>query len=467
MSYLSAGDYWPPTEEDRNRIERYRENKKLFKGEHDEVFREVQQRLETKDKKVMTYLVVNYCGLLSKLSADMLFGETPRINVVNEKTDKRLRELIAKNKLYTGLYESALGNSYRGDACYKVRYARKSKYTKTREIIIESQNPSYFFVERPQDNIRQIDRQIIGWNFTRDNDGDGIPDTNYLKLEVIEPGTIYNFLYLLSGGIVKRELSLKELYPDLPRVQETGIDDFLLTHIPNWRADEDFWGYSDYQDIKSLQDEANNRISQISRVLDKHADPKMKGPPEAMDQNGFVDVSGSRYFPYERDGAEPQYITWEAKLEMAFQQVDYILKMMFLVTETSPDAFGLSETNMAESGRALKYRLMRLLSKIARKKRYYDHAIKEMLYRAQLMDIVHIGQSYKPEKASIAWRDGMPDDYKEKSEITESLDRAGAMSVEEKVRYNHPEWSEERILEEIKRVEGEKKEAQSTAPYGI
>ena len=467
MSYLKTGDYWPPAEEDRNRIEKYLENKQLFKGQHDEVFKKVQRRLESQDQNVMTYLVTNYCGLLSKLSADMLFGENPKFKAENDNTNNRLQELISENKLYTSLYESALGNSYRGDACYKVRYAKRSKYAEERSVIIETQNPNYFFVEQADDDVRQINRQIIGWDFMADTDNDGIDDIRYLKLEVHEPGTIYNSLYQLSGGTINKEISLDTLYPDLKEVQKTGINDFLITHIPNWRDDEEFWGYSDYLDMKSLQDECNNRISQISRVLDMHADPKMKGPTDALDEEGQIDVSGNRFFPYDKDSAEPAYITWEAKLEMAFKQVDYMLKMMFLVTETSPDAFGLSESSTAESGRALKYKLMRLLSKIARKKRYYDTAIKDVLYKAQLMDIEHNNQSYEPEVPSATWRDGIPDDPLEKANITETLDRAGSMSIEEKVHYNHPDWSEQRIQEEIGRIETERAEAQSTAPFTI
>ncbi len=464
MSYLKPGDDWPPTQEDRERIKRYKDNKQLFKGSHDEVFKNVQRRLENQDQKVMTYLVANYCGLLSKLSADMLFGEQPEFKTQNETTNERLQELISNNNLYNGLYESAMGNSYRGDACYKIRYAKRNKYSEDRNIIIEPQNPQYFFVEQAMDNIRQIDRQIIGWEFELDTDGDGVEDTTYLKLEVHEPGKTYNSLYHLEGTTISKEVDLKSLYPELQEEQETGIDDFLIVHIPNWRTDEIFWGYSDYLDIKSLQDECNNRISQISRVLDMHADPKMKGPAEALDDNGRIEVTGNRYFPYEKEGAEPEYITWEAKLDMAFKQVDYMLKMMFLVTETSPDAFGLNENNLAESGRALKYRLMRLLSKIARKKRYYDNAIKEILYKAQLMDNEHNGQSYEPQKPSANWRDGMPDDEKEKSEVTENWDRAGAASTEEKVRYNHPDWSEERIQQEVARIEEERAEEQTETP---
>jgi hypothetical protein len=180
-----------------------------------------------------------------------------------------------------------------------------------------------------------------------------------------------------------------------------------------------------------------------------------------------VDISGSRYFPFTKETAEPNYLTWEAKLESAFKQVDYMLKMMFLVTETSPDAFGLSESSMADSGIALKYRLMRLFSKIARKKMYYDSGIKELLYKAQLMDVYHNNKNYEPERPSATWRDGIPDDPKELSEITENLNRAKAISVEQKVRKNNPDKSEDWIQKETARVETEIDEANNSAPQTI
>jgi hypothetical protein len=449
MSYYKKGDRWPPTKEDDERIKKYQENEKLFRGEHADVFKKVQQQLDA-DEKALTYLVVNYCGLLSRLSADMLFGEHPKITAQNDNTNKGIENIIDNNNLYTSLYESALGNSFRGDSCLKVRYGKRSKYKTELEPIISVHNPSLFFVEQSPDDIRQVDRQVVGWIIEEED-----KSWDRLRLEVHEPGIIYNYLYRISGGVIQFEEEIRKVYPDKTEEQETGVDGFLIQHIPNWRTDTDFWGISDYVDIKPLQDEANNRISQIARVLDKHAEPKMKGPSEALDDNNKIEVSGSKYFPYSKESVEPNYFTWEAKLEAAFKEVDYLLKMMFLVTETSPDAFGLSENNIAESGRALKYRLMRLLAKISRKKIYYDEGIKKALYVAQALESNN-SSSYKPETPTITWRDGLPDDEVETASITESLERSGSISVEESVRKNNPNWGEDRIKKEIARIEARK-----------
>lgn len=461
MGLLKPGDYWPLSVDNEKRIKRYKENKLLFEGDHVDVFKNVQRQIESiedidsADKVAMTYLVCNYCGLLSKLSADMLFGEKPQIKAENKSTDDRLQEIIKNNNFYTNSYESALGNSYRGDSCLKVKYTKRSKYASEREVIIEPQNPEFFFVEKEENNVRKINRMIIG--FTK-----RVANEKYLQLEIHEPGTIYNQAYRMTGNVVSSQVDIKSLDEGLEEVVKTGVDDFLLVHIPNWRTDTEFWGYSDYLDIKSLQDECNDRISQISKVLDKHADPNMIGPPDYLNEDENVNI-GDSYFPYDDESVKPEYMSWDGKLEAAFKEIDYMLKMMFLVTETSPDAFGLDDGNVADSGRALKFRLMRLLSKIARKKMYYDKGLKKALTIAQKLDNEHNGQNYEVEEPSVDWRDGLPDDPKEKAETTESLDRASAMSTEEKVRYNHPEWSEQRIQDEISRIEAEKAE-ERTAP---
>jgi hypothetical protein len=83
------------------------------------------------------------------------------------------------------------------------------------------------------------------------------------------------------------------------------------------------------------------------------------------------------------------------------------------------------------------------------------------------MDVYHNNKNYEPERPSATWRDGIPDDPKELSEITENLNRAKAISVEQKVRKNNPDKSEDWIQKETARVETEIDEANNSAPQTI
>jgi hypothetical protein len=86
-----------------------------------------------------------------------------------------------------------------------------------------------------------------------------------------------------------------------------------------------------------------------------------------------------------------------------------------MFSETSPDAFGMG-TGQSDSGRALKLRLMRTIAKINRKRLYYDQAIKEVLYTAQLLakanNIKVMGETLPadPVVPEIEWADGLPQD---------------------------------------------------------
>lgn len=458
MSWLKKNDSWPV---DSERLEGYTERKLLFKSEHQKVFKNVQDELDKllygKDNKEIaatTYLVANYCGLISRLSADLLFGENPVITSENEVVET----IIKNNRLYTMLYESALGGSYRGDSVLKIRRAVEKPNSDEKITVIEPLNPRNYFVEHDPDNIQKTKYRIMA----REVKIADFEDKTCVRVEVHEPGMIYNFLYLIEAGKVKQELDVKQ-YLGLEPEDETGIPEFLIYHIPNYRLDEEYWGIHDYVDILTLQDEANNRFSQIAKIMDKHADPKMRGPAEAMETTSsgekYLDIKKYNYFPYKENGVKPEYITWEAQLDHAFKEIDYILKMMFMVTETSPAAFGLEEGGVAESGRALKFRLMRTLAKTARKKRYYDYAIKKALEVAQMVEQKY-GSGGEVQEINIEWRDGLPDDPKETAEETEILDRAGAISLEQKIRKNHPNWTDEEVNQEVNRIKAEQREMQ-------
>lgn len=97
---------------------------------------------------------------------------------------------------------------------------------------------------------------------------------------------------------------------------------------------------------------------------------------------------------------------------------------MYMFSETSPDAFGMGDGKV-DSGRALKLRLMRTIAKVARKRLYYDAALKEVLHTAQLLAKAWDLGVYNEDKddyslklnnaevPEIEWSDGLPIDETE------------------------------------------------------
>lgn len=435
---LKDWETWPP-EGHKERLESYARYRALFMGRHNEVYARVQRWLDREADKGLVYVVCNFAKLISLVGADMLFGEQPRFIVGDKDSQEQqaLDRIIADNGLHTLNYESALSASWRGDAVVKVRYGRHTDWSQGEQAIIEAVPARIFFPEINPDNVRDLKGATLAW--TRE-----AGDKKYLRKEIHQPGLIRNELWQLKeGNRLGSQVKLSTLpeYAELPEEQEAGYPGLLVEYLPNWRLDDDFWGISDYVDLESLFDELNNRISRISRVLDKHESPKLILPPGIMK----YDPSLKRFYVekeyldvVEVDSAEagdlPKYLVWDAQLEAAYKQIDKLVEFLFLFSETSPDAFGLAKQGQAESGRALKFRLLRTLAKVNRKKLYFDQALKNVLYAAMYLEHVH-GKGPEPVIPRIEWADGLPQDPLEAAEV-ESARMGGAptTSLESAVR---------------------------------
>ncbi len=418
---------WPPDDpQNKARLENYKRSRLLFKGKHQDVYERIQKWLERQEDKELIYIVCNFAGLLSKVSADMLFGEQPRFVAGEEKSKEQeaLDTIVKNNSLHVLNYEMALSASWRGEAIYKVRFGKFADWAETEHAVIETVSPEIFYPILDEDNVRGLKGGIFGWV----KQGPG--DKKYLRIERQLPGLIESELYELDGRSIGQRVKLNTFpeYADLEDVQETRYPGLLFEVVPNWRLDDEFYGISDYYDLEGIFDELNNRVSRISRVLDKHESPKLILPPGIMkwDENyrrwhiEKEDLEAIEVNPAEEQvGDLPRYLTWDAQLEAAFKQIDKLLEFAFMVSETSPDAFGLGKSGQAESGRALKFRLLRLLAKINRKKLYFDEALRNTLYAAQYLNNVW-GRGPEPQDVRIEWQDGLPADELEQAQVEQT-----------------------------------------------
>lgn len=437
---VGAGDQWPP-EGHTARIESYRLYRKLFMGRHDDVFERVQAWLDKTPDRTLVYIVANFPKLVSLVCADMLFGEEPGFRVVgrDQSAQDTLNHIVRANGLHVLNYEMALGASSRGDAVFKTRYGPRHAHSPVSEAIITSVDPSRFFPEFSPDDVRELTGAVIAWERK-------VGGSTYLRREVHVPGEIRNELWLTERGELKRRMLLSTLpeCADLSDVEQTGYPGLLVEYMPNWRLDDDWRGVSDYVDIGSLVDELNNRLSRISRVLDKHESPKLILPPGMMK----YDPTTKRYF-IEKDSLDvvevsadiapnlPRYLVWDAHLDAAFKQVDTLVRMAFMVTEVSPDVLGMGVNGLAESGRALKFRVLRTLAKVNRKRLYFDAALKNVLGAAMWLESVHGDGGFGPQELAIDWRDGLPDDPLEETQIEATGVEAGITSQRAAVRRLH------------------------------
>ncbi|NYV68920.1 phage portal protein [Bacillus sp. Gen3] len=433
MSFFQEGDYYPPLEH-QERIERYRKNKLIFKGNHYQVFNT--ERL-TDAQNQLVFIASNLAGLVCKKSADFLFGETPVFSAGtddNSKEQKAIERLVEDNDINITNYESALSNAYRGDSFYKIRWGQKyggllDETIDPFRVFIEAQKAEYVFPETLPGDSTQIFAYHIAVPSVIENTGDQVW---VLNVESHYPGRIEYSKYSISPFKYSRyENAVVEWKIDAEigdrEVVETGVSFPLVVHVPNYSTDDDWQGIDDISENEAIFAEIDNRLSKIAEILDKHSDPAMAVPAGTLVENekGEPVFHAGRDKIFEvMDKSEviPQYITWNGQLEAAFKELALLLDHLLLVSELPPVALGKTDSGTSgSSGFAIKWRMNSLLAKINRKRQYYNKALKHVLFIAQLLE--HAKADKRPEyditRPKIKFKDGLPDDEMEQATIAQ------------------------------------------------
>jgi hypothetical protein len=445
------GGTWPP-EGDADRLSRYARYQALFEGDHAKAFENLSAFVPSRRRRII-YLTANYAGLISKLCADLLFGETPVFNAPDGPGLDSLKALIRANSLPTVLYESELSASFRGDAVFRVRRGKRHEADPEESVIIEEVPAYSYFAETSADNVREVVSESIAWVHR-------VPGqrTCYLRVEEHTPGLIRQSAYQLNegSGKVGVQVPLSRVYGDATPMEEesTGIGRSMLVHVPNFRHGSRLWGMSDYYDLESLFDAVNNRLSKTDAILDRHAAPKLVLPAGATDARGEIRLSDMDLYEVGSvaEGSVVRYVTWDAKLEAAFTHLEHLQDQIFRMAEVSPAAFGLDKAGSIESGRAMRMRFIRTQAKIARKRQYFDAGIRRLLSLAQELQAIHGGPD--PVDIEIHWMDGIPDDYIEAVEVERSRVEAGLSSRETAIR-RIDNVDEAQARNELQRIRGE------------
>lgn len=435
----SSGEKTFPDDASKQRLMNYEYYNRLLLGEHFEAFNiRIADERFTREYSKMRYVTANFAGLISKVCADMLMGEAPRIYVEDDKpTQEFIDALVEQNSLDVQNYESALGNSSLGDAVYRLRVGPRNPNdpNEPSTVIIEDMNPAIYFPVFKKFNTRAAPiRQDLCWTFKVGQD-------EYLRQESHFAGYIENHIYKMEGQKIIGEVPLSA-FPELANLQPvepTGVNVPLVIHIPNYKTGRRNFGISDYYDLDTLFFGVNNRLTKVDNILDKHGDPILTVPPGVLDEEGNVNKKALGVIEVrEGESGKPEYVVWDAKLDAAFDQIDKMIEFLFMFSEVSPDALGMGK-GQSDSGRALKLKLLRTIAKVNRKKLYYDEGIKKVIYTAMLLAKTHdlevggLKLTGEPKKPEIEWYDGLPIDNSEQVEIEAKRLDSGNTTIEDSI----------------------------------
>lgn len=447
------------------RIERYRENMKLFKGEHYDIFRKYNAKAFND-----IYIAVNLAGLICKKSADLLLGEEPIISAGKEDNSNEqmaIDRFTNDNFMDIVNYESALFNAVKGDSFYRVRYGQENGGIFDGEeyrVFIEGISPEYVYPEVSPLNKKQIivyhycvpafDDATDGWVLTCESHGAGYVLYHSYNIKPTQVNVL--------GEAEK--FNIEDMIGE-PQYVLTGVNKPLIVHIPNMASGDCWEGLDDLSENKGLFDELNNRLSQIASILDKHADPAMAVPVGLLQEdeagNAKFRVAVDKVFEVlGKDDIMPQYITWNGNLQEAITEMKEVVSLILMNSEIPAIALGLSDTGTSgSSGLSIKFRMNSLLSKIKRKRLYYKKGLKQVYTIAQELETALGIANYKIVDPHIKFNDGLPTDDLQDANIM-NVRTGGAVTMSQKTAIMRLDnMTEEQAEAELLRIEEEQKTA--------
>lgn len=425
LTFLDAGKPFPP-ESEKPRLKRYEEGRLLFEGRHDKVYGNWWRTLR-QDLRASLEIVYNFPRRLSNLWADLLIGEPPTYKAPRGQDPNAVEDLVREMRLNDVIREVAIDMSRFGDGLFKVRL-------KDGKPVPEAVSPELWFPVVRRGDVRDITHHVIAWTFEREKErlAGYVPSARerYLVYEIHTREAVEHHLKRLGDdGKIGAEVDATEFFEDWP---EGGAETHaaaapLIVHVPNQRTSNRLFGYDDYTDIDGILQDYEVALSQLSRVRDRHGDPAMAGPrlspPEAGTEDASRVAAGERYFEIEDpEGVRPEYITQQINVEVFKATFDRYETLLYTASETSPAAFGQIRAGASESGTSLKLQMKSERSKAARLRTELDPAVKQVIRLATAL-------AGKETDVEIAWKDGLPDDEKEQTQIEAQKRQAGLTSL--------------------------------------
>lgn len=424
MSWLQTGKAFPPASE-QPRIERYIQNAALFDGDHfaDSHFRHRDgycapgvnvylecarriTRIVGNFEDIISFpVLINFQKLLSLKMADLIMGEYPTITVDSEEGNTKIKDKRLTTDFDSKLYSGVIDISRYGDAIIRIY-----KDEQTKENTFTMWDPTEWFPVVSQDGTNTILKHCLCWMINLEPDPDKAPDWRlHVQVhDVMNPGSYTEDEYKMDKyhGVIGSKVGAT-------KTVLTGLDKCAVMHLKSFTVTNSVYGYDDYMGIDSILAEIMVRIGQISKILDKHAQPSMTGPVSMLSTNvktGEKSLKRGSFYAISPGETPPSYLTWEGNLEAAFKELEVLLNLLYIMSETGATLIGDSlKGNSAISGTAFRFSMSSPLEKARRISNSLTRPVKELF--SILLPEIDVND------ISVKWADGLPDDPREVMEL--------------------------------------------------
>jgi hypothetical protein len=428
----------------RLRQERMRQARLLFGGAHRQYFLDEKRSGHTfkplADGGEPFYQPYNLLGLVSRKTADLLFGESPRIYVDDATTQEAVDQIVDRSWLFGVLLDAATEASWAGGSYLEITRHDGQAYVghaPAQEVYAEGragpdrQHASY---------VRYATTEVAAAS------GTGVD--RLLLVTRYATGRIERELYKLdrvdASGLKATGREPIERWPErrdgqpLLDAEATGLSRPSIVWVPN-----EYNGTSDYDGLIDAQDALNAKHTQIARILARHSDPALIAGEDAADEDGNLRFADGVLYERDGPGKGVRYLTWDGQLDAAQQDRNFALSALATQAEMPLSLLGVKDDATAETAQKMRLQASNALAKAQRKAVTWREAIRLAL---SLAVEAEIGRPPPPDKSlGVEMRDGLPDDEESRANVIATLRAAGVLSIDRglELQYLDPQSKEE------------------------
>ena len=401
---------------------------------------------------------------IAAVSADLLFGDTPGLKCSDEVAQARLEDLIDESAMQNVLLEGAEVCAGLGGVYLRTSWDREVSDAPFLTVVhADHAVPEFRY---------GILRAVTFWETLES----GAKNVTWRHLERHEQGGILHGLYRGTATSLGVSIPLENspqtegLLPSyalpagLPRP-------FLVSYVPNVRPSRTNrrspLGRSDYAGAEGLLEALDETYSSWMRDIELGKarilvprgalDPGKRGGGRGAGKT--FDLDRAVFTELQLDPSSPgSTITAN---QFAIRAADHAATAMDLLEKIvssagySPQSFGIRIEGRAESGTALRFRMDRTIHTVARKQRYFAPAITDQCENLLAVDALVLEHSdTRVDRPKITWWE----ESQGPLELAQTLDllaRAEAMSIETRVRMAQPGLDDDKVKEEVARIQND------------
>lgn len=446
LSWMEPGKPYPPLSE-RDRITRYVQNAALFDNEqfsdnkfrhrnitapgvlsytcglYDNCAERISKVVGNFNDIISVPVLLNYQRFMSLKMADLVAGEHPLITGKDAAENAKIKWILDNTNFYEKLYSIVIDMSRFGDCPIRIY---KNPATDFYDFTLWEAPMWQPIVSK--DGTNTITHHVLSWVENKNPDTDA-PDyyLHFQIYEVAQPNAIEERVYYCGSnlGVIGQPVA------EQTRRVTTGFEQCPVFSLRAFAVSGTVYGYDDYVPLDAIMTEIIARVSQISAILDKHADPSMTGPVSMLRKDtktGEYYLEASKFYGINEGDTPPQYLTWDGQLEAAFKQLEFLINQLYILSEMGAALTGgIGENSNAVSGTAMRFKLVNPLAKARRVSNSLTLPIRKLLsvLGSNMPEIDE--ETAEPGNGpdtplpfghiSIDWQDGLPNDPREQIEM--------------------------------------------------